>query len=643
MAFPRENMKWNPPSFVDGLPEEKRYFCIKVTDIICNDISLEYFDRLKIIWAIIKSMPDLTYEKLTFKLIIELGAQPQLANDEGILHRLAEIMKELMTPRQVELTYDDNEDLVKEMLGTSVEIKDLAGNFSRIIWEYQLKIETDTPSADKSFIALCSFAGMLVLNGTIDRCDIAIHILMRTLEKRRTSDEELVGASRFLLLACSSIFTQVTAPAFYVTCPVINKMHVGELWNGKLGFSADRWKFWRDHLAKLLRKARLPEAKRYGKLALQHMKEVEKSRAHEGTGVDSETDHALMGIQTDDQRDVENALRAEIRLLEDALARSRRLRYNQMVEKRVASTSTPLENQNRQVERLQRKLASRKREDFYRGQSFAFQVLNPLVRRPLDGVSVADHSISAGQILQALETSSLVPSPLAKRYGDVLDRERALLDMLEAQEKERIREKNDQVQHERQPVQQAVNSVPVTHDLPPNTPPHMVIDGVHYTASALIPNRYNIAENVQKDNSVWEEGKMLLKEFETNQRALCQRDQFVALLIRRWTALKKAAETPGATPALSEFIENLPKIQDLPLCAPGTGCLTGLGHSEGELASSNNVESGSARQDSTATDGSQPVGGTWSDVAAAPVSENCDGNDIGRRVLKPRRCAQKHD
>ncbi|KAM0276391.1 hypothetical protein ACHAQH_006793 [Verticillium albo-atrum] len=187
MRFPRKDMKWNAPDFVDSLPEERKNFCIKVTDIICRAVGLEYLDRLACAWAIIKCMPDVTYEKLTSRLIIELAASSNLTYDDGVHHRLAEIMKELRTPRLVELHTGGNNP-VQEMLGSDMELIDLSGILAVNLYERQLLVEADEPNAQHGFINICSFAGMLAMNGTINRCDVAIHILMRTLEARRTTD-----------------------------------------------------------------------------------------------------------------------------------------------------------------------------------------------------------------------------------------------------------------------------------------------------------------------------------------------------------------------------------------------------------------------------------------------------------------------
>ncbi|KAM0527719.1 hypothetical protein ACHAPS_002732 [Verticillium nonalfalfae] len=185
--FPRQDMRWEPPTFVKDLPLAEKNFCTKVTDIVCQAVGLEFFDRLACAWAIIHHMVDVSYEKLVSKLLIELAASLDLTYDDGIHHRLAELMKEIRTPRYVELQ-SNGEPPVQEMLGSQVELIDLAGIMAVNIHERQLRMQAEEVDAQYGYVNLCTFAGMLVTNGAIDRCDVAIHIMMRTLETLRLTE-----------------------------------------------------------------------------------------------------------------------------------------------------------------------------------------------------------------------------------------------------------------------------------------------------------------------------------------------------------------------------------------------------------------------------------------------------------------------
>ncbi|KAG7118121.1 hypothetical protein HYQ46_011038 [Verticillium longisporum] len=315
--FPRKDMRWEPPTFVKDLPLAEKNFCTKVTDIICQAVGLEFFDRLACAWAIIHHMVDVSYEKLVSKLLIELAASLDLTYDDGIHHRLAELMKETRTPRYVELK-SNGEPPVQEMLGSQVELIDLAGIMAVNIYERQLRMQAEEADAQYGYVNLCTFAGMLVTNGAIDRCD------------------DIVGVSRFLILTGNAIYLQIVAPVHYVTSPVMNRLHVGPLWKGQLGFSAGRWTFWYHRLGHALSTAKLPMAVLWGRLGHHHMQDIEntfrpqhpaqnyiaaRAAAMNGESSNSQAQRPLVGA--------EHALRLRIRQLERALAQEKTFRSNE--------------------------------------------------------------------------------------------------------------------------------------------------------------------------------------------------------------------------------------------------------------------------------------------------------------------------
>ncbi|KAM0276390.1 hypothetical protein ACHAQH_006792 [Verticillium albo-atrum] len=426
---------------------------------------------------------------------------------------------------------------------------------------------------------------------------------------------------------------QIVAPVHYATSPVMNRLHVGERWKGELGFSAGRWAFWYERLGKLLRKTKLAEALLWGRLAHQHMWDVEHAlrpalavvsngdpRPADAGPAPQSTQLDSSGRTKEQQAETEYALRARIMQLENALDQEKLYRRNDarvhldqladarkqsIINNRVFarrqeiafllssagwpvdsnSTVNGMENnvltlvtmtRRRQLDmvELRQRSVVKSRESFHRGQMAAFEISNPVLRRPFDSASDADRTTRTAAVLQSLNVGSLLPKTILDRYRDLLDRERGILRLLAANERLSPPGQGGQPQS----MQTFGPAPPLNGPIPTGS----MSNRPHHGA-AMPQKRYDDPTAVQMQQNMFEDRIVLFNEFVQHQQALCQRDQFVAIIIQRCNDMLNMAQSGPHPPSLADLLQNLPRLQDLPLCRVGMGCTQGAAHFELQL------------------------------------------------------------
>ncbi|KAH6686768.1 hypothetical protein F5X68DRAFT_261777 [Plectosphaerella plurivora] len=196
--------------FGDEMPPQEVAFLDKAIGIIHRMMEVEPYETLPAAHDILLAMPGKTSLERFLKLLAHMAANPQLVNDQPVLHILARLLRDVQRAWHVHFPVDTAVDSL-------TPFQDISHSLYMVSMDYRREARYQgTAKSKHAYLSFIAFLGILVQTGALDEPNIAVHL----------------GIEGVSLTSKSSC--------------IQHKIFCGPGYPGKPGIHHERWRFWKN-------------------------------------------------------------------------------------------------------------------------------------------------------------------------------------------------------------------------------------------------------------------------------------------------------------------------------------------------------------------------------------------------------------